>query len=79
MATITDATEDFGLNVSFEGDSTNGWVAKMPYPVQQGPGVITVFEGPNRPTVEEALWAMVDRIALEAAEYREVKQMAGTA
>lgn len=62
------------MNIRFEGDSTDGWICELPFPDQYHPTM--VFRGLKAPTTDEAYGNLLDAMAFELAELREIVQMA---
>lgn len=62
------------MNVRFEGDTATGWVCELPFPDQYHPTV--VFTGARAATTDEAYGNLLDAMAFELAELREIVRMA---
>jgi hypothetical protein len=62
------------VNVRFEGDSTNGWVCQLPFPNEYQTRF--VLQGTKAPTTDEAYGNLLDAMAFEIAELREIVGLA---
>lgn len=62
------------MNVRFEGDSVNGWVCELPFPDQYQTRF--VLTGARAPSTDEAYGNLLDAMAFEIAELREIVGLA---